>query len=173
MSVKAVRSVWGSSPYPPSTRLVHLALAHIANEGHKNLVWPTLGTVAAMARISESVAAKAIRQLVRDGHLERVRPGVHRFLMPGEVRPCPATELTEREQWLATMPYAEYLSTSEWQERRRAALKLADYRCQVCNSDTELHVHHRTYERRGYERAADVVVLCAGCHRRHHGIEYR
>ncbi len=74
------------------------------------------------------------------------------------------------ERWLATMPYAEYLRTPEWQQRRRAALSRAYHRCQVCNAGAELHVHHRTYERRGHEWNADLIVLCAECHRRHHGI---
>ncbi len=78
--------------------------------------------------------------------------------------------LLERERWLATMPYAEYLLTPEWQEKRLAALKRAGYRCQLCNADAELHVHHRTYERRGHEWDSDLIVLCAPCHRRHHGI---
>ena len=40
----------------------------------------------------------------------------------------------------------------------------ADYRCQVCNSPHDLHVHHRTYERVGHEDPADLTVLCMWCH---------
>jgi hypothetical protein len=70
---------------------------------------------------------------------------------------------------LRTMPYGEYLQTPEWQERRRVRLKAARYRCQVCNSkDQRLNVHHRTYERRGEELAADLIVLCEPCHHLFH-----
>jgi 5-methylcytosine-specific restriction endonuclease McrA len=63
------------------------------------------------------------------------------------------------------MPYREYLQTPEWQATRKAALKRAWYRCQVCNDHKmPLYVHHRTYERRGHELPEDVFVLCASCH---------
>lgn len=70
---------------------------------------------------------------------------------------------------LRTMPYHEYLQTPEWQQRRKARLKAARYRCQVCNaSDRPLNVHHRTYERRGAELASDLIVLCEPCHHLFH-----
>jgi hypothetical protein len=33
-----------------------------------------------------------------------------------------------------------------------------------------LDVHHKSYARRGFEQAEDVVVLCRDCHKRHHGV---
>ncbi len=63
-----------------------------------------------------------------------------------------------------TMPYREYLQTSEWQAARMQALRRADYRCQVCNRSGPLEVHHRTYERRGREAPQDLIVLCDRCH---------
>ncbi len=74
-----------------------------------------------------------------------------------------------RERELRTMPYREYLVTPEWQERRKAALKRAGYKCQVCNRSRQLHTHHRTYERRGVELARDLIVLCDECHALYHG----
>jgi 5-methylcytosine-specific restriction endonuclease McrA len=70
---------------------------------------------------------------------------------------------------LRSMPYREYLKTPEWQACRRDALRRADYSCQVCNSGGPLDVHHRTYERRGTERASDLIVLCRDCHALFHG----
>lgn len=64
--------------------------------------------------------------------------------------------------------YSEYLKSAGWQTRRAAALKRAGHRCQVCNGDKRLEVHHRTYERLGHERAADLVVLCRDCHQLFH-----
>lgn len=70
---------------------------------------------------------------------------------------------------LKTMPYAEYLKTEHWQEVRKRMLKRAGGRCQVCNrAGVSLHVHHRTYERRGQEEYGDLIVLCADCHRTFH-----
>ncbi len=66
---------------------------------------------------------------------------------------------------LHTMPYRDYLQTSEWQDTRKRAMKRAGFRCQICNAyGVRLNVHHRTYERRGYEDNQDLIVLCEGCH---------
>lgn len=70
------------------------------------------------------------------------------------------------------IPYQEYLSTEHWRKVRLKALRRAGNKCQLCNrSDGQLHVHHRTYERRGKEKASDVIVLCKDCHEKHHGRE--
>lgn len=76
---------------------------------------------------------------------------------------------TRRDVSLVTLPYAEYLQTSHWQTVRAGALERSGHRCQVCNSDRELDVHHRTYERRGCERDTDVIALCRSCHALFHG----
>lgn len=66
---------------------------------------------------------------------------------------------------LRTMPYQQYLQTPEWQQTRKDHLRRARYRCQVCNAgNTQLNVHHRTYERRGQEHIRDLIVLCRDCH---------
>ena len=71
---------------------------------------------------------------------------------------------------LEKMPYADYLRTVHWQHVRELALAAAGYRCQMCNSPGPiLDVHHRTYERRGYEQPGDVTVLCRKCHGLFHG----
>jgi len=31
-----------------------------------------------------------------------------------------------------------------------------------------LHVHHKTYERRGEERTSDLVAICLDCHGKEH-----
>ena len=69
-----------------------------------------------------------------------------------------------REEALRWMPYPEFLGSEEWAVRRRGALTRAEFRCQVCAAEGKLHVHHRTYARRGAERPADLTVLCAECH---------
>ena len=80
---------------------------------------------------------------------------------------CPnCTAATEPD--LKTMPYAEYLKTEHWNSTRKAALKAAEYRCQMCNASKPLHVHHRTYERRGNEKPSDLIALCADCHKTFH-----
>lgn len=80
------------------------------------------------------------------------------------------TEANDRLAALRAMPYADYLLSPEWRERRKQALDWARNACQLCNSPQEpLHVHHRTYDRLGAELPADLVVLCEDCHDKHHG----
>lgn len=70
---------------------------------------------------------------------------------------------------LQRMPYSEYLQTDHWKALRVQALAAAEYRCQVCNDTAALTVHHRTYERRGFELLSDLIALCRSCHSIFHG----
>lgn len=68
-----------------------------------------------------------------------------------------------------TVTYEQYLLTPEWAELAQETKRLAGFRCQVCNSDGELHAHHRTYRRLGHELQSDLVCLCDSCHALFHG----
>jgi len=65
---------------------------------------------------------------------------------------------------LEGVDYLEYLNSPQWQERRLLMLERFGRRCQVCNSQSHLNIHHRTYERLGAERLDDLTVLCKDCH---------
>jgi hypothetical protein len=69
---------------------------------------------------------------------------------------------------LRSMDYDKYLETPEWAEKREQALERDGYRCRVCNTDKNLHVHHRTYARRGNEDPNDLTTLCDVCHEAYH-----
>ena len=86
-------------------------------------------------------------------------------MLAGKLRVCPACQ---RAGARTQLPYSEYLKTEGWKVRRLKALDRAGHRCQVCNSAERPEVHHRTYERLGHERAADLVVLCRSCHKLFH-----
>lgn len=68
-----------------------------------------------------------------------------------------------------TVNYDEYILSRQWQALAAETKRLAGNRCQVCNSDGELHAHHRTYERLGHELQSDLVALCGNCHALFHG----
>lgn len=70
---------------------------------------------------------------------------------------------------LCALPYEVYLQTVHWQEVRERCLDRDDHRCRRCASRRNLNVHHLTYERRGQERAIDVITLCRACHELAHG----
>lgn len=66
--------------------------------------------------------------------------------------------------------YHSYISSHAWRNSpaRLAELKAACFRCRLCNAsadDTQLEVHHRTYERLGCEKVEDLTALCSQCHR--------
>lgn len=77
--------------------------------------------------------------------------------------------LTLLARWFPVR-YETYLRSARWQRKARAARKKAGQRCQLCNRPGfPLEVHHRTYERLGFELPGDLLALCQRCHRRHHG----
>lgn len=76
--------------------------------------------------------------------------------------------LSGEQRWTKDS-YKDYLKSEYWQKTRLEALKRAGYRCQLCASDKGLQVHHNNYSRLGCELPSDLVVLCDGCHKKHHG----
>jgi hypothetical protein len=114
-----------------------------------------------------------LRNLHDDGRIEWVvRDGWPWIRVPEAARDANDDDgiirRRDRLQELRTMPYKEYLLTPEWKERRHLHLEYAGDRCQVCNSPSSLHVHHRTYANRGNERFTDLIVMCATCHLHFH-----
>lgn len=70
---------------------------------------------------------------------------------------------------LRAMSYSAYLRTPEWRHIRAVALADSDHHCRLCGeNDAPLDVHHNRYPDRGAETLADLIVLCDGCHDRHH-----
>lgn len=68
---------------------------------------------------------------------------------------------------LKALPYEDYLQTGHWKRVRKQKLQEAGWRCQVCNSNERLNVHHRRYINRGFEKMEDLLVMCGGekgCH---------
>ena len=123
------------------------------------------------ARLVDQKVSWALTDLKRQGALEN--PRWSHWQIP---RAAPAPDLLaddvppQRLRELATMPYAEYLETLEWQHTRLAALRRAGHRCQLdaTHETGRLDVHHNSYHRRGAELSSDLVVLCSTCHERFH-----
>lgn len=114
-------------------------------------------------QVERKMAAKAFREGFREGLGEGFAKGFQEALGNG------SDEETQDLRSLRTMPYSEYLMTPAWRETRNRALCAVGYSCQICNAHgVELHVHHRTYERRGYEQPFDLIVLCSECHQLFH-----
>ncbi len=60
--------------------------------------------------------------------------------------------------------YREYLQTDHWQRIRWATLWMAGNRCQLCNCEEDLEVHHNGYNCLFNERSEDLVVFRRECH---------
>lgn len=91
--------------------------------------------------------------------------------LPTEEKPTreiSAVQFLSRLRYLQNAPYHEYLQTDEWNKQRSQAIMVAGGKCQLCNDGKTLHVHHRTYERRGCEKLEDLTVLCDKCHAKYH-----
>jgi len=64
-----------------------------------------------------------------------------------------------------TTPYLDYLQSAEWRQFCDQAMAYYGRSCVICNSNDNLQVHHRTYERLGQELISDVIILCDRCHK--------
>jgi hypothetical protein len=61
--------------------------------------------------------------------------------------------------------YTQYISSPEWREQRKKRLKIDDNKCQICESQTELEIHHKHYRNFGHEDVEkDLITLCRPCH---------
>ena len=70
--------------------------------------------------------------------------------------------------------YDIYISNSKtWKDKRDAVLKRDGYRCRICGSGKNLHVHHITYERLFHEELDDLLTVCNKCHRKLHSEDVR
>jgi hypothetical protein len=69
--------------------------------------------------------------------------------------------------------YRRTLRSRRWKRLRERAYRRARGRCERCHKRAflgALQLHHKTYDRLGRERMADVELLCGDCHRSEHRI---
>jgi len=68
------------------------------------------------------------------------------------------------------LSYKQYLQSPHWNEVRKLAIENAKGKCQLCNNNKYLNVHHRTYIHLGNEQnnLSDLTVLCKNCHEKFH-----
>jgi len=81
----------------------------------------------------------------------------------------------ERSRALRTMgfvDYPSYLASALWKEIRARILLRAHGKCERCNAEAAVAVHHRSYRitvLRGFDDE-QLVAICNDCHEREHGI---
>jgi 5-methylcytosine-specific restriction endonuclease McrA len=64
--------------------------------------------------------------------------------------------------------YLSYIRSPAWFERRRKHLLKHGPDCKACGADQKIQLHHKTYDRLGAEKDADLVALCETCHKAVH-----
>lgn len=84
------------------------------------------------------------------------------------IRNCNSEVIVNRIQ---KMPYKQFLKTPYWTAISNHVRFKAYFKCSLCSSGGVLHVHHKNYNRRGYEHIywkEDLIALCASCHQKFH-----
>lgn len=80
-----------------------------------------------------------------------------------------ALEAAEKqEKCLPRWRYKSYIRSDKWAAKRGQKFDAVGWQCERCQSKLKLHVHHKSYERLGYEHMDDLEVLCEMCHLDHH-----
>ena|ERR1041385_6770925 len=77
----------------------------------------------------------------------------------------------KRNRWLKQhgfLTYSQYLITQHWQDLRQRLFNVRGKKCERCDSEKEIEIHHKTYERIGKEELSDLLILCRTCHGEEH-----
>jgi len=64
--------------------------------------------------------------------------------------------------------YHEYLMSKEWRTKSKTIREFFFDKCQLCNANSNIQAHHRSYKCKGVEIPEDLVVLCGDCHSLYH-----
>jgi 5-methylcytosine-specific restriction endonuclease McrA len=67
--------------------------------------------------------------------------------------------------------HRKYILSAAWKKKAQEKRDLVGNKCELCNLENNLQVHHLTYERLGKELMEDLQVLCGDCHMKVHGIK--
>lgn len=74
---------------------------------------------------------------------------------------------------LMQLEYKDFLKTYYWKAIRLYMIHKNGDHCTLCSSESNLNVHHKTYDHHGLELffLDDLIVLCVNCHAKEHGIK--
>ena len=68
------------------------------------------------------------------------------------------------DEWRAR--YNKRISSQQWKNMKCDIAKMRGNKCERCESQLKLSLHHKTYERLGKEPLSDLELLCEECHRK-------
>lgn len=140
-------------------------------QSSKVVPWPSFVEAHAFALLGQADALLAEAHPDDPSAAQRMVEVIDRnlYMPPLFLTTCFGYGLDEYHRRLAelrAMPYRDYLQTREWRLTKAIVRRRFGGRCATCNSAKRLHVHvhHRTYERRGEEDIGDLTLLCGDCH---------
>jgi hypothetical protein len=111
------------------------------------------------AKLGDSLQSLPLWDMDLEMQFYRSREELHRQTVEQQ-------ELQARQEW--DRLYEEYLTTPEWQERKRLVMERACGLCEGCRRNAATDVHHLTYAHAGDEFLFELVAVCRGCHERLH-----
>lgn len=77
------------------------------------------------------------------------------------------TEKKASNAWTIQKWYQGYLESNMWKRKRAWVFKRSKGKCERCGK-AAVQVHHKTYERLGYETPEDLMAVCMSCHGKEH-----
>tara|TARA_R110002012_G_scaffold114738_1_gene261573 strand:+ start:126 stop:731 length:606 start_codon:yes stop_codon:yes gene_type:complete len=90
-----------------------------------------------------------------------------RIEMQAKIEELKLTSRKISREWNIQVWYYGYLESNIWRRKREFILKRSGYKCERCGKPSK-YVHHRTYERVGYENPEDLMAVCKSCHGKEH-----
>lgn len=69
--------------------------------------------------------------------------------------------------------YVAYINSIAWKQKREEAFAHHGRKCSKCPMETNLHVHHITYDNLFNEKMDDLSILCKTCHQKEHGRKFK
>ncbi|MGL5713601.1 MAG: HNH endonuclease [Paraclostridium sp.] len=69
--------------------------------------------------------------------------------------------------------YKEYLKSDEWKRIKKLVLERDNNKCILCDSEDNLHIHHKTYQNifKEIDHMDDLITLCSKCHTKEHKLK--
>lgn len=69
--------------------------------------------------------------------------------------------------WTIQKWYQGYLESNMWKRKRAWVFDRSKGKCERCGKQA-VQVHHKTYDRLGYEEPQDLMAVCMSCHGKEH-----
>ena len=93
----------------------------------------------------------------------------------GEDNPMADVTGSDHHNWKENTAPHQFYQNNKWKETRQKALERDGNKCTICQTETDLHVHHIRPVSDGGSKYElnNLVTLCASCHKKWEGLYLR